>query len=190
MPGMKRRKHLIFWCECLASVQLCMRLMPLSYMHWTSRRVLQGRKNKIKLKKLITTQRTFNAAPSTWHSYAALMIYGVGISVYVACSTTTARLAATGLPACPKWVQLTGIYVAQLRMAEKSSRAYLQNIKLNKCCVCFPTTAQVGGYWSSGLPYLDASLKATSRPWEAGLQLPLLMLNISKLQVIFCVFYS
>lgn len=41
---------------------------------------------------------------------------------------------------------------------------------------------QIGGYWSSGLPYLDASIKGTSKPWEAGLQLPLLMLNISKLQ--------
>lgn len=47
------------------------------------------------------------------------------------------------------------------------------------CCVFL----QVGGYWSSGLPYLDASYKATKRPWEAGLQLPLVMLNISDLQV-------
>jgi hypothetical protein len=44
---------------------------------------------------------------------------------------------------------------------------------------------QIGGYWSSGLPYLDASYKATRRPWEAGLQLPLMMLNISDLQVRF-----
>ena len=42
---------------------------------------------------------------------------------------------------------------------------------------------QIGGYWSSGLPYLDASYKATKRPWEAGLQLPLMMLNITDLQV-------
>jgi hypothetical protein len=42
--------------------------------------------------------------------------------------------------------------------------------------------SQIGGYWSSGLPYLDAELKGTKRAWEAGLQLPLLMLNISKLQ--------
>jgi hypothetical protein len=42
---------------------------------------------------------------------------------------------------------------------------------------------QVGGYWSSGLPFLDASYKATRRPWEAGLQLPLIMLNITDLQV-------
>jgi hypothetical protein len=41
---------------------------------------------------------------------------------------------------------------------------------------------QIAGYWSSGLPFLDAELKGTKRPWEAGLQLPLLMLNISKLQ--------
>lgn len=43
--------------------------------------------------------------------------------------------------------------------------------------------AQVGGYWSSGLPFLDASYKATRTPWEAGLQLPLMMLNITDLQV-------
>lgn len=42
---------------------------------------------------------------------------------------------------------------------------------------------QIGGYWSSGLPYLDASFKTTKRPWEAGLQLPLMMLNISEVQV-------
>ncbi|WIA23830.1 hypothetical protein OEZ85_013493 [Tetradesmus obliquus] len=41
---------------------------------------------------------------------------------------------------------------------------------------------KIGGYWSSGLPFLDADTKGTSKPWEAGLQLPLLMLNISKLQ--------
>eukprot|EP00775_Hariotina_reticulata_P005663 gene5663-5900_t len=40
----------------------------------------------------------------------------------------------------------------------------------------------VGGYWSSGLPYLDTSIKGTKRPWEAGLQLPLINLNISSLQ--------
>lgn len=48
-------------------------------------------------------------------------------------------------------------------------------------CASLPT--QVGGYWSSGLPYLDATIKGTKKPWEAGLQLPLLMLNISDLQV-------
>jgi hypothetical protein len=28
----------------------------------------------------------------------------------------------------------------------------------------------VGGYWSSGLPYLDAAVKATPTPWDGGLQ--------------------
>jgi hypothetical protein len=50
------------------------------------------------------------------------------------------------------------------------------------CCCCCLKTRQIGGYWSSGLPYLDAELKGTKRAWDAGLQLPLLMLNISKLQ--------
>lgn len=42
---------------------------------------------------------------------------------------------------------------------------------------------QVGGYWSSGLPFLDAEPKTTKQPWDAGLQLPLLMLDITQLQV-------
>lgn len=50
-------------------------------------------------------------------------------------------------------------------------------------CVGLLLLCQIGGYWSSGLPYLDASYKSTKRPWEAGLQLPLMMLNITDLQV-------
>jgi len=52
-----------------------------------------------------------------------------------------------------------------------------------RACPVYPVVVQVGGYWSSGLPYLDVSFKGTKRPWEAGLQLPLLSLNISDLQV-------
>jgi hypothetical protein len=40
-------------------------------------------------------------------------------------------------------------------------------------------TKQVGGYWSNGKPYLDVSAKATPAPWDAGLQLPLMHLDVS-----------
>ncbi len=41
---------------------------------------------------------------------------------------------------------------------------------------------QISGWWSSGLPYLDAALKATPHSWRAGLQLPLLVANVTALK--------
>ncbi|KAI8468367.1 MAG: hypothetical protein J3K34DRAFT_459917 [Monoraphidium minutum] len=41
-------------------------------------------------------------------------------------------------------------------------------------------TPKVGGYWSSGMPFLDASAKATPKPWTAGLQVPLMHLDVSE----------
>ncbi|GAX82340.1 hypothetical protein CEUSTIGMA_g9769.t1 [Chlamydomonas eustigma] len=42
--------------------------------------------------------------------------------------------------------------------------------------------AFVGGYWESGLPFLDIHAKASPTAWKAGIQLPLTMVNISQLQ--------
>jgi hypothetical protein len=39
--------------------------------------------------------------------------------------------------------------------------------------------ARVAGFWSSGLPYLDAQVKAGDKPWEAGFQLPLASVDVS-----------
>ncbi|GBF90355.1 green algal specific Aspartyl Asparaginyl beta-hydroxylase [Raphidocelis subcapitata] len=41
-------------------------------------------------------------------------------------------------------------------------------------------TPVVGGYWSSGQPYLDASSKSTRAPWSNGLQLPLAHFDVSE----------
>jgi hypothetical protein len=40
---------------------------------------------------------------------------------------------------------------------------------------------KVGGYWSSGFPFLDASPKGGRHPWSSGIQLPLFQANISEL---------
>ena len=40
----------------------------------------------------------------------------------------------------------------------------------------------MGGYWSSGLPFLDASVKATPTPWTGGLQVPLLHFEVSEVK--------
>lgn len=42
---------------------------------------------------------------------------------------------------------------------------------------------KIGGHWSSGLPYLDLSTKDSAESWRAGIQLPLMTLDISKLKV-------
>eukprot|EP00798_Chlamydomonas_sp_ICE-L_P018684 gene18684-25204_t len=42
----------------------------------------------------------------------------------------------------------------------------------------FPTVA--GGYWPNGLPYIDMSLKASSRPWTAGLYMPLTKVPVGR----------
>jgi hypothetical protein len=39
--------------------------------------------------------------------------------------------------------------------------------------------ARVAGFWASGLPYLDAQVKAGAKPWEAGFQLPLASVDVS-----------
>lgn len=59
----------------------------------------------------------------------------------------------------------------------------MSHVGLRGCFTDCALLLQVGGYWSSGLPFLDISYKLTKRPWEAGLQLPLMMLNITDLQV-------
>jgi len=43
--------------------------------------------------------------------------------------------------------------------------------------------ARLGGFWSSGLPYLHNRLKGTVVPWKAGLQLPLFVADVSALKV-------
>ena len=42
---------------------------------------------------------------------------------------------------------------------------------------------QIAGKWDSGLPYMDLKIKASRVSWETGIQLPLTMVNVSKLQV-------
>lgn len=43
--------------------------------------------------------------------------------------------------------------------------------------------SQVGGYWSTGRPYLDLNVKSGPSSWEAGIQLPLLHTDVSELKV-------
>jgi hypothetical protein len=42
--------------------------------------------------------------------------------------------------------------------------------------------AAVGGYWSSGLPTLNATVKNTSAAWDGGLQLPLFVADVGELR--------
>ncbi|GAX82193.1 hypothetical protein CEUSTIGMA_g9621.t1 [Chlamydomonas eustigma] len=42
--------------------------------------------------------------------------------------------------------------------------------------------ARIGGHWASGLPFLDIHTKASASAWDAGIQLPLTMLNITNLK--------
>jgi hypothetical protein len=49
--------------------------------------------------------------------------------------------------------------------------------------LCPQTPNQVGGYWASGHPYLDAAHKAGDAPEEAGLQLPLFFADVAGLKV-------
>jgi hypothetical protein len=42
---------------------------------------------------------------------------------------------------------------------------------------------QVGGHWASGRPFLSAAAKQTDTPWDAGLALPLVVLDVSELKV-------
>ncbi len=42
---------------------------------------------------------------------------------------------------------------------------------------------QIAGYWSSGWPYLEAGIKATNEPWNAGLALPLFHADIAERKV-------
>jgi hypothetical protein len=41
---------------------------------------------------------------------------------------------------------------------------------------------QISSYWSSGLPWLDATPKSTSTPWDSGLQLPLFLTDVSEIK--------
>jgi hypothetical protein len=40
---------------------------------------------------------------------------------------------------------------------------------------------KIGGYWSSGLPFLDNAPKWTKSPWDAGFQLPLFEADVKEL---------
>lgn len=62
----------------------------------------------------------------------------------------------------------------------RSSRHPLLDARLKD--ILLPCCPQVAGYWSSGHPFLDARLKDTRRPWDAGLQLPLMVLDVSALK--------
>ena len=40
----------------------------------------------------------------------------------------------------------------------------------------------IGGKWPTGLPYLDLETKSSGESWKAGIQLPLMMINVSHLR--------
>jgi hypothetical protein len=48
-------------------------------------------------------------------------------------------------------------------------------------CLCL--LLQLGGQWASGRPFLNAEAKQTDTPWDAGLALPLVALDVSELKV-------
>lgn len=52
---------------------------------------------------------------------------------------------------------------------------------LLSACGCW--YVQLGGQWASGRPFLHAKAKQTDTPWDAGLALPLVALDVSDLKV-------
>lgn len=73
--------------------------------------------------------------------------------------------------------------VSQIRTARQAllSNAAVQEATRKLLELGFPP--KIGGHWGTGMPFLDLAAKAAHEPWEAGLQLPLTMINISALQV-------